>query len=115
MLADSYEKKLRPLTLETPRVRISANLYFSDGFSTQTKLSQCLIPVANTPLIEYTLEFLAHAGVEDVIIFVSSHAEKIEEYIRSAHTPSISPLTRIDSNLVVRNGTYHPPLSSLAK
>ena len=45
---------------------------------------QCLLPLANIPLIEYTLEFLSLAGVEDVFIFASSHADKIEEYIRNS-------------------------------
>ncbi|CUS10573.1 unnamed protein product [Tuber aestivum] len=63
VLADSFENRFRPFTLETPR---------------------CLLPLANTPLIEYTLEFLALSGVQDVFIFASSHAEKVEEYIRSS-------------------------------
>ncbi|KAG0634151.1 nucleotide-diphospho-sugar transferase, partial [Tuber brumale] len=63
VLADSFQKRFRPFTLETPR---------------------CLLPLANTPLIEYTLEFLALSGVQDVFIFASSHAEKVEEYIRSS-------------------------------
>ncbi|RPB03561.1 nucleotide-diphospho-sugar transferase [Choiromyces venosus 120613-1] len=63
VLADSFQKRFRPFTLETPR---------------------CLLQLANTPLIEYTLEFLALSGVQDVFIFASSHAEKVEEYIRSS-------------------------------
>jgi translation initiation factor eIF-2B subunit epsilon len=47
-------------------------------------LSQCLLPLANVPLIDYTLEFLSLAGVQDVFIFASTHAEKIEEYIRNS-------------------------------
>ncbi|KAH0606312.1 uncharacterized protein H6S33_003973 [Morchella sextelata] len=63
ILTDGFENRFRPLTLETPR---------------------CLLPLANTPLIDYTLEFLAFSGVEDVFIYASSHAEKIEEYIRGS-------------------------------
>ncbi|KAA8896778.1 nucleotide-diphospho-sugar transferase [Sphaerosporella brunnea] len=74
VLTDSYQTRFRPFTLETPR---------------------CLLPLANVPLIDYTLEFLSLAGVEDVFIFASTHAEKIEEYIRNSkwNKPS-SPFTK---------------------
>ncbi|KAL7267853.1 translation initiation factor eIF-2B epsilon subunit, GEF [Rhizina undulata] len=63
VLADSFQNRFKPLTIEKPR---------------------CLLPLANTPLIDYTLEFLSLAGVEDVYIFASAHADKIDEYIRSS-------------------------------
>ncbi|KAI5793221.1 nucleotide-diphospho-sugar transferase [Geopyxis carbonaria] len=63
VLTDSYQTRFRPLTLEHPR---------------------CLLPLANLPLIEYTLEFLSLAGVEEVFIFASTHSEKIEQYIRNS-------------------------------
>ena len=44
--------------------------------------SQCLLPLANTPLIEYTLEFLANAGVQEVYVYCGSHAEQLEDYIQ---------------------------------
>lgn len=43
---------------------------------------QCLLPLANTPLIEYTLEFLAKAGVQDVYVYCGAHMEMVEDYIR---------------------------------
>lgn len=63
VLTDGFENRFRPLTLETPR---------------------CLLPLANSPLIDYTLEFLASAGVKEVFVYASSHAEQIEEYIRGS-------------------------------
>ncbi|KAL9602928.1 MAG: hypothetical protein Q9219_001453 [cf. Caloplaca sp. 3 TL-2023] len=60
VLADSYETRFAPLTLERPR---------------------CLLPLANTPLLEYTLEFLARAGIQDVFIYCGIHPEQVEEYI----------------------------------
>ncbi|KKY28328.1 putative translation initiation factor eif-2b epsilon [Diplodia seriata] len=48
ILADPFETRFHPFTLERPR---------------------CLLPLANTPLIEYTFEFLANAGVEEVFEF----------------------------------------------
>lgn len=40
------------------------------------------MPLANTPLIEYTLEFLANAGVEDVFLYGGAHSDQLEKYIK---------------------------------
>ncbi|SLM37016.1 translation initiation factor eif-2b epsilon [Lasallia pustulata] len=63
VLADSFETRFNPFTLERPR---------------------CLLPLANTPLIEYTLEFLANAGVEDIFIYCGAHTDQVEEYISAS-------------------------------
>lgn len=61
IISDSYNSRFKPLTQDIPR---------------------CLLPLANTPLIEYTLEFLASSGVKQVFIFVCVHADKIKDYIQ---------------------------------
>ncbi|KAK7208301.1 translation initiation factor eIF-2B subunit epsilon [Myxozyma melibiosi] len=73
VLSDSYQTRFRPLTLEKPR---------------------CLLSLCNTPLIEYTFEFLALAGVSEVIVVSCAHAEQIQEYIANSRwsSPS-SPFT----------------------
>jgi len=43
---------------------------------------QALIPVVNTPLLDYTLECLALSSVQEVILFCSSHADLIKEHIK---------------------------------
>ncbi|CCD24140.1 translation initiation factor eIF2B catalytic subunit epsilon NDAI_0C04810 [Naumovozyma dairenensis CBS 421] len=63
ILTDSYETKFMPLTATKPR---------------------CLLPLANVPLIEYTLEFLAKSGVDEVYLICSSHASQIDEYIANS-------------------------------
>ncbi|KAL8706205.1 MAG: hypothetical protein Q9201_000711 [Fulgogasparrea decipioides] len=63
VLADSYETRFTPFTLERPR---------------------CLLPLANTPLIEYALEFLASAGVEDIFVYCGLHTEQVEDYISAS-------------------------------
>ena len=63
VLTDSFETRFMPLTADKPR---------------------CLLPLANTPLIEYTLEFLANAGVNEVYLTCSSHASQIDEYIENS-------------------------------
>lgn len=41
-----------------------------------------MLPLANTPLIEYTFEFLANAGVEDVFLYGGAHSDQLEKYIK---------------------------------
>ena len=51
LLADSFSKSFRPVTWEKPKV---------------------LLPLVNVPMIEYTIEFLAQNGVEEVISNLAS-------------------------------------------
>ena len=69
VLADSFETKFSPLTTERPR---------------------CLLPLVNTPIIEYTLEFLASSGVQEVLLHAGSHSDQVEAYIKASKwsTPS---------------------------
>ncbi|KAJ5544799.1 Zinc finger C6HC-type [Penicillium sp. DV-2018c] len=60
VLADTFETRFEPFTRDKPR---------------------CLLPLANTPLIEYTLEFLANAGVEEVFLYGGAHSDQLEKYI----------------------------------
>src|SRR5271156_3501779 len=63
VLADTFETRFAPFTDGQPR---------------------CLLPLVNTPLIEYTLEFLASAGVQEVFLYGGAHVEKLETYINSS-------------------------------
>lgn len=58
VLADSYNHHFQPLTLQRPR---------------------CLLPLCNVPLLEWTLESLAIAGVKEVIVFCTTKAEMVKE------------------------------------
>lgn len=70
ILADFFETRFVPFTLETPR---------------------CLLPLANTALLEYTLEFLAMSGVADIYIYCGAYASIIEDYIEESRWNSDSP------------------------
>lgn len=73
VFADSFETRFTPFTLERPR---------------------CLLPLANTPLIEYTLEFLANAGVDEVFLYCGNHTEQLEDYLNdSKWTRSTAPFS----------------------
>ncbi len=64
VVADTFETKFVPFTLERPR---------------------CLLPLANSPLIEYTLEFLAQSGVQEIFFSAGSHTEQVEKYIDASN------------------------------
>jgi translation initiation factor eIF-2B subunit epsilon len=56
-----------------------------------------LLPLANTPLIEYTFEFLANAGVEDIFVYCGAHREQVKEYItKSKWAAASSPFSRLE-------------------
>ena len=74
VVADSFNKRFSPLTLDTPR---------------------CLLPLVNMPMIEYTLEFLAASGVEEIFIVCCSHSEAIREYIQGSRWTTQSPTVTI--------------------
>ncbi|GMM52905.1 translation initiation factor eIF2B catalytic subunit epsilon [Starmerella bacillaris] len=63
VLCDTYLPRFMPLTAHKPR---------------------CLLPLANTPLIEYTLEFLVNCGVSEVYLMCCAHASQVSEYIKSS-------------------------------
>ncbi|KAK7184672.1 hypothetical protein DPSP01_000403 [Paraphaeosphaeria sporulosa] len=76
ILADPFETRFSPFTLERPR---------------------CLLPLANTPLIEYTFEFLANAGVEEVFVYCGAHRDLVEEYIKKSKWSSrSSPFSKLE-------------------
>ncbi|EGC31039.1 hypothetical protein DICPUDRAFT_40532 [Dictyostelium purpureum] len=63
VLGDSFDIKFSPVTLEKPRT---------------------LLPLVNIPLLDYTLEFLASSGVQEIFVFCCAHADQIKEYIQSS-------------------------------
>ncbi|EHY58591.1 translation initiation factor eIF-2B epsilon subunit, GEF [Exophiala dermatitidis] len=71
VVADTFETRFAPFTVQRPR---------------------CLLPLANTPLIDYTLEYLASSGVQVVYFYPGAHADQVEAYLdasrwRSANSP----------------------------
>ena len=64
LLADSFKQNFRPITLERP---------------------QMLLPLVNVPMMEYTIEFLAQNGVEEIFIVCVWNADKLQEYVDSAN------------------------------
>mmetsp|Transcript_17443 Transcript_17443/g.32016 ORF Transcript_17443/g.32016 Transcript_17443/m.32016 type:complete len:774 (+) Transcript_17443:134-2455(+) len=63
LLADSYEQGFQPMSLEMPKV---------------------LMPLANVPLIEYSLEFLAESGVKEVFVVCGWLGDKVQAYIEQS-------------------------------
>ncbi|KAH7856246.1 hypothetical protein Vadar_034440 [Vaccinium darrowii] len=63
LLADSFAQKFRPITLERPKV---------------------LLPLANIPMIDYTLAWLESAGVEEVYVFCCAHSRQVIDYLTNS-------------------------------
>lgn len=77
VLTDSFQTRFMPLTSVKPR---------------------CLLPLANVPLIEYTLEFLAQAEIGEVYLMCCAHADQIQEYIdNSKWVLASSPFKKIQA------------------
>ncbi|EXJ94713.1 hypothetical protein A1O1_03110 [Capronia coronata CBS 617.96] len=79
IVADTFETRFAPFTLERPR---------------------CLLSLANTPLIDYTLEYLASAGVQVVYLYPGAHVEQVESYLDSSRWKS--PNSPFDSLTILR-------------
>lgn len=63
ILADSFNKRFRPLTARKPR---------------------CLLPICNAPLLDWTFESLALAGVQEIFVICRSHAELVKAAIKES-------------------------------
>ncbi|PWN35742.1 nucleotide-diphospho-sugar transferase [Meira miltonrushii] len=60
LLADSYDNHFAPLTLNWPR---------------------CLLPLANVPLLHYSVESATRAGVSHIYVLTRSHAHLIRQHV----------------------------------
>ncbi|KAF5315880.1 hypothetical protein D9611_004610 [Ephemerocybe angulata] len=63
VLADSWNRRFRPLTTKKPR---------------------CLLPICNAPLLDWTFESLALAGVQEVFVICRSYSEQIKDAIKKS-------------------------------
>lgn len=77
LLADSFTQDFRPLSLDRPKV---------------------LSPLNNVKMIDYAMDFLAGAGVEEV--FVVCVSEQVEEYLEQEHTTSSAQHTDMQVSVI---------------
>ena len=70
VLCDVFTQRFAPLTLDMPR---------------------CLMPVCNVPLIEWTIETLARAGVHEVFFLATWHVAQIRAYLEEKHPTLCKP------------------------
>ena len=40
------------------------------------------MPLVNTPMLNYTIEFLASSGMTSIYVLACSHADMIEEHVQ---------------------------------
>ncbi|XP_076904384.1 uncharacterized protein LOC143559806 [Bidens hawaiensis] len=85
LLADSFTTKFRPITLECPKV---------------------LLPIVNTPMIDYTLSWLESTNFDEVFVFCCSHSKQIMDYLNKSNWvnhPNFS-VTTIESHNCISAG-----------
>ena len=82
ILADSFNKRFKPLTVGKPRVSMRKPFGPSACKSLLLCSTQCLIPVCNAPLLDWTFESLALAGVQEIFVICRSYAEQVKKAIR---------------------------------
>lgn len=92
ILAESFNKRFKPLTTDRPRVRFQHLHSKLNYISTK----QCLLPICNATLLDWTLESLALAGVQEIFVVCRSHPELVKNAIKCV------PFTH----------TYHPSLDN---
>jgi translation initiation factor eIF-2B subunit epsilon len=79
ILADSFNKRFKPLTTRKPRV---SSHFDQLSISSYPPTSQCLLPICNASLLEWTFESLALAGVQEIFVVCRSHADLVKAAIR---------------------------------
>lgn len=92
LLADSFTKTFRPITWNKPKV---------------------LLPLVNVPMLEYTIEFLAQNGVEELFVFCVWHAKLLQTYINDSKWPSTISVRCITSTSCLSAGDALRELDSM--
>ena len=83
LLAAGFGTRLKPLTNEWPK---------------------CLMPIGNRPLLEYWLFYIKNVGIENVLVNLHYHSDKVIEYLnRSVFNNSIDSV--YEENLLGTAGT----------
>ncbi|CAB4069109.1 EIF2B5 [Lepeophtheirus salmonis] len=60
IIADSFSNNFGPLTSDTPK---------------------CLLTLVDRPILDFTLECLRNAGIEDIILYCTKNVKKMKEYV----------------------------------
>ena len=63
VIADSFNFRFLPITAEKPRA---------------------LLPLVNRCLIDYTVEFLAFSGVQEIFVFCCAHSNQVKEHLEKS-------------------------------
>ncbi|EDV21926.1 Translation initiation factor eIF-2B subunit epsilon [Trichoplax sp. H2] len=61
IIGDSFNFRFLPVTHEKPRT---------------------LLPLVNRPLLDYTIDFLLHAGVQDIFVYCCAHCDQITAHMQ---------------------------------
>jgi translation initiation factor eIF-2B subunit epsilon len=72
------------MTREMPKVRTVVLLDAYQRLLLLLTMAQVLLPLANVPMLECTIEFLARNGVQELFVFCVSHADQVRQYIENS-------------------------------
>lgn len=84
ILADSFNKRFRPLTVGKPRVYSLYRSVSEQFINKWIAFAQCLLPICNATLLDWTFESLALAGVQEIFVICRSYADLVKAAIRYA-------------------------------
>jgi hypothetical protein len=113
ILADSFNKRFKPLTTQRPRV---CDLFHP--IHLKFIVRQCLLPICNAPLLEWTFEGLALAGVQEIFVVCRSQTQLIKAAIRyvthfhwtprtNCLTPRNQRLEMVETKLGTQDRAHH--------
>lgn len=71
-------------TLQAVLLIDSYNLFF---FPLSSEYPPCLFPVANEPVLSYTLHFLMSAGVQELLIVGRRYSKEVPAHCYVTHAP----------------------------
>ncbi|HUU39376.1 MAG TPA: NDP-sugar synthase [Desulfatiglandales bacterium] len=83
ILAAGMGERLEPLTKIYPKV---------------------LVPVANRPMMEITLDFLKSHGIQEIIINAHHHYKKIIDYLKAGNCPGSEVEIRVETEILGTGG-----------
>lgn len=84
LIADTYDKNFQPFVNSENTV---SRKFFSTNndiiqFANSFQFVQSLLPLVNTPMIDYALEALNRSRVEEVFLFATNFVDEIKDHVK---------------------------------
>lgn len=83
LIADTYNENFQPFGAEGSPVSIAIiECAQNENYLGEFHHLQCMLPLVNTPMIDYALEALNKSKVEEVFLFCSNHMDEIKAHVK---------------------------------